>query len=165
MPHEANAALRHRIPRPKRKLKNRAEYDASLRERGCLTMWFTEDVITHWKAAPRTTPGGQPSYSDLNRGARCDRRSPISLRVSDWVGRPNRPTYDPCKPVSPEPEQDQVQRVCEDCTWRTSRSSVDVTGVSTSSAAARRTTAPLMVSISVVRPARMSCSIDGLWCV
>lgn len=28
-------------------------------------MWFTEDAITHWKAAPRTTPGGQPSYSNL----------------------------------------------------------------------------------------------------
>ena len=28
-------------------------------------MWFTEDAIAAWKAAPRTTPGGQPHYSDL----------------------------------------------------------------------------------------------------
>lgn len=28
-------------------------------------MWFTEDAIESWKAAPRTTPGGQPHYSDL----------------------------------------------------------------------------------------------------
>jgi hypothetical protein len=28
-------------------------------------VWFTEDAIAAWKAAPRTTPGGQPHYSDL----------------------------------------------------------------------------------------------------
>src|SRR4051794_11392962 len=28
-------------------------------------MWFTDDAIAAWKAAPRTTPGGQPHYSDL----------------------------------------------------------------------------------------------------
>ncbi|CAO3437474.1 IS5 family transposase [Azospirillum endophyticum] len=64
MPHKANAARRHHIPRPKRKVTNWAEYGASLRQRGSLTVWFTEDAIAHWKAAPRTTPGGQPSYSN-----------------------------------------------------------------------------------------------------
>ncbi len=38
---------------------------AVLRQRGSLTVWFTEDAIAHWKAAPRATPGGQPCYSDL----------------------------------------------------------------------------------------------------
>src|ERR1044071_2730196 len=28
-------------------------------------MWFTEAAIAAWKAAPRTTPGGQPHYSAL----------------------------------------------------------------------------------------------------
>ena len=28
-------------------------------------MWFTDEAIAAWKAAPRTTPGGQPHYSDL----------------------------------------------------------------------------------------------------
>ena len=28
-------------------------------------MWFTEEAIAAWKAAPRTTRGGQPSYSPL----------------------------------------------------------------------------------------------------
>ncbi len=65
MPHKANAARRHHIPRPKRKVTNWAEYDASLRQRGSPTVWFTEDAIAHWKAAPRTTPGGLPSYSNL----------------------------------------------------------------------------------------------------
>ena len=44
---------------------NWREYDASLRQRGCLTVWFTDDAIEGWRAAPRTTPGGQPWYSSL----------------------------------------------------------------------------------------------------
>jgi hypothetical protein len=36
-----------------------------LRQRGSLTVWFTEQAIAAWKAAPRTTRGGQPSYSPL----------------------------------------------------------------------------------------------------
>ena len=34
-------------------------------KRGSLTVWFTDDAIAAWKAVPRTTPGGQPHYSDL----------------------------------------------------------------------------------------------------
>ncbi len=40
-------------------------YDASLRQRGSLTVWFTADAIEGWQAPPRTTPGGQPWYSPL----------------------------------------------------------------------------------------------------
>ena len=65
MPHKANAARRHHIPRPKRRVTNSAEYAAALRQRGSLTVWFTDAAIAAWKAAPRTTPGGQPCYSDL----------------------------------------------------------------------------------------------------
>ena len=42
-----------------------AEYDAALRKRGSLTVWFTAEATTAWKAAPRATPGGQPAHSDL----------------------------------------------------------------------------------------------------
>src|SRR3954463_8944320 len=65
MPHKANAARRHHIPRPKRRVTNWSEYNESLRQRGSLTVWFTDEAIAAWKAAPRTTPGGQPHYSDL----------------------------------------------------------------------------------------------------
>lgn len=65
MPYKANAACRHHIARPKRRVTNWAEYDAALRQRGSLTVWFTEEAIEQWKAEPRTTPGGQPHYSDL----------------------------------------------------------------------------------------------------
>ena len=44
---------------------NWREYDASLRQRGSLTVWFTDDAIEGWRAQPRTTQGGQPSYSSL----------------------------------------------------------------------------------------------------
>ena len=44
---------------------NWAAYDAALRQRGSLTVWFTEAAIAAWRAEPRTTPGGQPSYSAL----------------------------------------------------------------------------------------------------
>jgi hypothetical protein len=65
MPHKYNADRRHHIPRPKRRVTNWSEYNEALRQRGSLTVWFTDDAIAAWKAAPRTTPGGQPHYSDL----------------------------------------------------------------------------------------------------
>jgi len=36
-----------------------------LRQRGSLTVWFTDEAIEGWRAEPRTTPGGQPWYSPL----------------------------------------------------------------------------------------------------
>ena len=36
-----------------------------MRQRGSLTVWFTEAAIVAWRAEPRTTPGGQPHYSSL----------------------------------------------------------------------------------------------------
>jgi len=65
MPFKANADRRHHIPKQKRKVANWAAYDASLRHRGSLTVWFTDAAIAAWRAAPRTTRGGQPWYSPL----------------------------------------------------------------------------------------------------
>src|SRR4051794_4140541 len=65
MPHKYNADRRRHIPRPKRRVTNWAAYNEALRQRGSLTVWFTDDAIAAWKAMPRTTPGGQPHYSDL----------------------------------------------------------------------------------------------------
>jgi transposase len=65
MPHKYNAARRHHIARPKRRVTNWSEYNEALRQRGSLTVWFTDEALAAWKAAPRTTPGGQPHYSDL----------------------------------------------------------------------------------------------------
>jgi hypothetical protein len=65
MPFKANADRRHRIPKQRRRITNWAEYDAALRQRGSLTVWFTEAAIAAWAAAPRLTRGGQPTYSNL----------------------------------------------------------------------------------------------------
>jgi hypothetical protein len=65
LPFKLNQAGRRHIPRQKRKVTNWPAYDASLRQRGSLTVWFTDEAIAAWKAEPRTTRGGQPWYSEL----------------------------------------------------------------------------------------------------
>ena len=65
MPFKANAAGRHHIPKQRHRVANWAEYDAALRQRGSLTVWFTDAAIAAWRAEPRATPGGQPHYSAL----------------------------------------------------------------------------------------------------
>jgi hypothetical protein len=65
VPFKANAPRRHHIPKQRRKVTNWPAYDASLRQRGSLTVWFTDEAIAAWRAEPRTTRGGQPWYSEL----------------------------------------------------------------------------------------------------
>ncbi len=40
-------------------------YDAALRQRGSLTVWFSEAAIAAWRAERRGRPGGQPRYAAL----------------------------------------------------------------------------------------------------
>ena len=65
VPFKLNQDRRHHIAKQKHKVTNWREYDASLRQRGSLTVWFTDQAIAAWRAAPRTTRGGQPEYSAL----------------------------------------------------------------------------------------------------
>src|SRR3982750_420461 len=65
VPFKLNQDRRHHIPRQQHKVTNWPAYDASLRQRGSLTVWFTDEAITAWEAEPRTTRGGQPWYSEL----------------------------------------------------------------------------------------------------
>src|SRR5215217_3942731 len=65
LPFKLNQNHRHHIPRQRRKVTNWPAYEAGLRQRGSLTVWFTEAAIAAWRAAPRTTRGGQPWYSPL----------------------------------------------------------------------------------------------------
>src|SRR4051794_34853555 len=65
VPFKAKAACRRHIPKQQHRVINWAEYDAALRARGSLTVWFTPEAIEAWVAAPRTTRGGRPCYSDL----------------------------------------------------------------------------------------------------
>src|SRR3954470_11751736 len=86
MPHKYNADRRHHIPRPKRRVTNWADYNEALRQRGSLTIWFTEDAIAAWNAAPRTTPGGQPSYSDLAIATALTLRAVFRLALRQTAG-------------------------------------------------------------------------------
>jgi hypothetical protein len=65
VPFKANQDRRHHIPKQRHKVTNWATYDSALRQRGSLTVWFTEAAIAAWKAEPRGTRGGQPRYSAL----------------------------------------------------------------------------------------------------
>ena len=65
MPFKLNQDRRHHIPKQKHKVTNWREYDASLRQHGRLTVWFTDEAIAAWTAEPRATPGGQRWYSPL----------------------------------------------------------------------------------------------------
>ena len=65
LPFRLNQDRRHHIPKQKRRVTNSAAYDAALRQRGSLTIWFSDDALEGWRAQPRTTAGGQPWYSPL----------------------------------------------------------------------------------------------------
>ena len=65
VPFKAHAARRHHVPKQRHQVTEWAQYDAALRQRGSLTVWFTEAAIAARRAKPRAMPGGQPPYSAL----------------------------------------------------------------------------------------------------
>src|ERR1700687_3926241 len=65
LPFKLNQDRRHHIPRRQHKVTNWPAYEAGLRPRGSLTVWFTDEAVAAWAAAPRTTRGGQAWYSRL----------------------------------------------------------------------------------------------------
>jgi len=65
MPFKHNAARRHRIPKWRYRVTNWPAYEAGLRRRADLTFWLDEAAFAGWQAPRRSTPGGQPRYSDL----------------------------------------------------------------------------------------------------
>jgi Transposase DDE domain len=86
MPFKANAACRHHIPKQRHQVTNWAEYDAALRARGSLIVWFTPEAVAAWKAEPRTTRGGQPSYSDLAIATALTLRAVFRLALRQTEG-------------------------------------------------------------------------------
>ncbi len=65
LPFKLNQARRHRIPRQTHKVTNWPAYEAGLRQRGSLTVWFSDEAIKAWAAEPRATRGRQLWYSPL----------------------------------------------------------------------------------------------------
>ena len=86
VPFKANAERRHHIPKQRHRATNSAAYDAALRQRGSLTVWFTDAAIAAWKAEPRTTRGGQARYSALAIATALTLRSVFRLALRQTEG-------------------------------------------------------------------------------
>src|SRR3954471_4057339 len=65
LPFKLNQDRRRHIPEQKRKVTNWRDYDESLRRRGSVMVWFSDEAVEAWEAERRTSRGGQPAYSDL----------------------------------------------------------------------------------------------------
>ena len=86
MPFKLHAEHRHHIPKPRYRVTNRAEYDAALKQRGSLTVWFTDEAVAAWRAEPRNTPGGQPHYSALAIATALTMRTVFGLGLRQTEG-------------------------------------------------------------------------------
>ncbi|MEO9778953.1 MAG: IS5 family transposase [Sedimentitalea sp.] len=65
MPHKFNDAHRDKFEKARYRVANTSEYNESLRQRGDLTIWVSDDVARKWSSPRRKTRGGQERYTDL----------------------------------------------------------------------------------------------------
>jgi len=66
MPFKYHAEQRHHIPKPRYWVTNWAEYDASVKRRGSLTVWFTDEAIQAWGVS---RPAGHGKMAVENEGS------------------------------------------------------------------------------------------------
>ena len=68
MPNKLRDPCRHKFSKAKYKTTNSKEYDQALKNRGSLTIWFSDDAVSTWNMDPtlRKKRGGQTKYSDLS---------------------------------------------------------------------------------------------------
>ena len=86
LPFKLHADHRRHIPRQKHRVTNWPAYEAGLRQRGSLTVWFTDAAIAAWRAEPRSTPGGQRRYSGLAITTAPTLRSVFGLALRQTEG-------------------------------------------------------------------------------
>src|SRR3954452_19542643 len=86
MPFKANADRRHRIPRQRQRVTNWAEYDAGLRARGSLTVWFSDEAVEGGRAEARTGRGGQSKYLNLAIATALTLRTVFRLALRQTEG-------------------------------------------------------------------------------
>src|SRR5580700_8365851 len=86
VPFKANADRRHHIRKQQDRVTNWCEYDAALRQRGSLTVWFSQEAIAAWRAEPRTTWGGQPLYSAIAIATALTLRAVFRLALRQTEG-------------------------------------------------------------------------------
>ncbi len=70
MPHKFNADHRDRIPKQKQRVTNWPEYNESLRQRGDLTVWISEDALAAcFLTQSRNVSGLHPVFSEIEATA------------------------------------------------------------------------------------------------
>jgi len=76
MPYKHNEKRRHKIQKSRYKVTNWKEYNQSLRNRGNITVWFTEEAIQEW-TPEKTGKRGRPfeNFAYLNRPGPIFRRN------------------------------------------------------------------------------------------
>jgi hypothetical protein len=55
----------YRYAKSSYRIRNWPEYEAGLRRRGDLTIWFSDDAVNSWRALPSGKPGGQRTYANI----------------------------------------------------------------------------------------------------
>ena len=65
MPHKANEARRHKIPKARYRIENWPVYDAALRDRGDLTIWVAPEALAAWHPPQSGQRGRSLTYSDV----------------------------------------------------------------------------------------------------
>lgn len=86
MPYKHSDLRRHKFERAGYRVTNWRAYNDALRQRGSLTFWLTDEALEHWCAPRRTTPGGQPLYSDMAIEICLTLRSLFSLPLRQAEG-------------------------------------------------------------------------------
>ena len=64
MPYKFNESRRHKIKKALYKVTNWADYNNALRNRGDITIWFTQDAVDNWRPAKTGSRGRPVEYSD-----------------------------------------------------------------------------------------------------
>ena len=104
MPFKSSAERRHHIPKQRHRATNGAAYDAALRQRGSLPVWFTDAAIAASKAEPRTSRGGRAALFEPGdrHGVDAAVRVPLGLPPNRGTGSELlQPRADPCDTVIP----------------------------------------------------------------
>jgi Transposase DDE domain len=65
MPYKHNQSRRHKIENARYKVTNWPEYNQALRQRGDVTIWFTEEALAAWRPTKTGARGRPQEYSDL----------------------------------------------------------------------------------------------------
>ena len=77
---EGNASRRHKFDKAQYRVINWAEYNESLRQRGDLTIWVSDEAQSVWSAPRRTSRGGQCSNASPDATA-WERANSISAPI------------------------------------------------------------------------------------